>query len=45
MFIEKDISGDMDGIGSEIKNLIVFNALGIAKNTHFLALGANLSRL
>ena len=30
MFIENDISGDVDGIGSEIKNLIAFNALGIA---------------
>ena len=30
MFIENDISGDVDGILSEIKNLITFNALGIA---------------
>ena len=30
MFIGNDISGDVDGIGSEIKNLIAFNALGIA---------------
>ena len=29
MLIENDISGDVDGIGSEIKNL-AFNALGIA---------------
>ena len=30
MFIEKNISGDVDGIGSEIKNLVAFDALGIA---------------
>ena len=30
MFIGNDIFGDVDGIGSEIKNLIAFNALGIA---------------
>ena len=29
VFIENDISGDVDGIGSEIKNL-AFNALRIA---------------